>query len=75
MYLSPLACEEAATIQAPTLLLAGEYSLQQFLLAADALARCMPQVQRTAVPRAAHLLHGMNPQAYNQTVLAFLEAH
>lgn len=75
VYASPLSCEEAATIQAPTLLLTGEYSPQQFLLAADALARCMPQVQRTVIPRAAHLLHGMNPQTYNQTVLAFLAAH
>jgi non-heme chloroperoxidase len=74
-YISPLTCEEAATIQAPTLLLTGEYSPRQFLLAADALERCMPRIQSTEIPSAAHLLHGMNPQAYNQTVLAFLAAH
>lgn len=75
VYLSPLTCEEARTIEAPMLLLTGEYSPVQFLLAADALERCIPQIQRVVIPRAAHLLHGMNPQAYNQTVLAFLATH
>jgi non-heme chloroperoxidase len=74
-YLSTLTCEQAQTIQAPALLLTGEYSPKQFLLAADALERRMPHLQRAVIPRAAHLLHGMNPQSYNETVLSFLAVH
>ncbi len=73
---SPLTCEQAGTIQAPALLLTGEWSPKPYALAADALERCLSAVQRASIPRAAHpLLHGMNPQAYNETVLAFLAAH
>jgi non-heme chloroperoxidase len=74
-YLSTLTCEQAQGIQALALLLTGEYSPKQFLLAADALERCMPHLQRAVIPRAAHLLHGMNPQSFNETVLSFLAEH
>jgi pimeloyl-ACP methyl ester carboxylesterase len=35
----------------------------------------MPGIERTVIPNASHLLHSMNPDVYNATVLAFLAAH
>jgi pimeloyl-ACP methyl ester carboxylesterase len=35
----------------------------------------MPGIERVVIPHTAHLLHGMNPTAFNATVLAFLARH
>ncbi len=67
--------ENARAIKAPTLLLTGEQSPRMFLLIAEELARFMPNVQRGKILGASHTLHGMNPQMYNETVLAFLAKH
>ena len=62
-------------ITAPTLLLTGDGSPAMFGLLAEELTRCMPGIERAVIPNAAHLLHGMNPTAYNATVLAVLTWH
>ena len=72
---SPFGCAEAGMITAPALLLTGDDSPAMFGLVAEELARCMPGIERALIPNAAHLLHGMNPAAYNATVLAFLDRH
>jgi hypothetical protein len=41
----------------------------------DELERWMPRAERATISHTAHLLHGMNPQAYNETVLTFLAKH
>jgi pimeloyl-ACP methyl ester carboxylesterase len=46
-----------------------------FGLVAEELTRCMPGIERAQIPNTAHLLHGMNPAAYNETVLTFLTEH
>ncbi len=70
--LSDFSCADAGRIEAATLLLTGDASPRQFLAVADELARCMPHAERATIPHASHLLHGMNPIGFNQTVLAFL---
>ncbi|HUG16475.1 MAG TPA: alpha/beta hydrolase [Thermomicrobiales bacterium] len=72
---SPFDCEAAGMITAPTLLLTGDASPAMFGLVAEELTRCMPRIKRALIPNTAHLLHGMNPDAYNATVLAFLAEH
>ena len=67
--------EQAKTIQHPTLLLTGEGSRKNFLLATDELARLLRNVERGKIPAASHVLHSLNPNAYNETVLEFLSRH
>lgn len=64
--------DEAATIQAPTLLLTGERSPPMFLLVSRELAHCLPNVEHAQIRGASHLLHITHPQAYNAVVLGFL---
>lgn len=67
--------DEAAAIQAPTLLLTGDESPGMFLRVSVELARHLPNAEQVQIDGASHLLHVMNPQAYNATVLAFLAQH
>ena len=66
---------EAATIQTPTLLLTGDASPPMFLLVSRELARYLPNVEHVQICGASHLLHVMQPQAYNTVVLEFLTRH
>ena len=59
----------------PTLLLRGDSSPKEFLLADEELAKNMPGAERALIPNAAHLLHGMNPKVYSDVVLSFLAKH
>lgn len=64
--------EDAAAIAVPTLLLTGEQSPAMYLLVARELALINRRIEQVQISGAAHLLHGMNPRAYNAAVLAFL---
>jgi pimeloyl-ACP methyl ester carboxylesterase len=75
VYLPAVSCEEVASIRVPTLLLKGEISPRMFHLIVDQLQRCMPNAEQVTIPGASHAIHGMNPQAYNEVVLAFLAEH
>jgi len=66
---------DAATIEVPTLILTGDQSSEMFLLASQELAHHVSHAEQAQIEGASHLLHGMNPQAYNATVLAFLQKH
>lgn len=72
---SPCGCTEAGMIAAPTLLLTGDGSPSMFRFVAEELTRCVPGIEQVTIPNTAHLLHGMNPEVYNATVLAFLDKH
>jgi len=63
---------EVGQIQAPTLLLTGEYSPKMFLLIMDELKRSLPNSKRKTIPDASHALAAGNPKVYNETVLTFL---
>lgn len=67
--------DEAVAIRAPTLLLTGDESPKMFLLVSQELARYVPNLEQAQIGEASHLLHVMNPQVYNATVLAFLAKH
>lgn len=67
--------QEAGSITTPTLLLRGDSSPKQFLLAEAELAKTMPGAERALIPNTAHLLHGMNPQVFCDVVLSFLARH
>lgn len=66
---------DAAAIQAPTLVLTGDASPEMFLTVSGELARCLPNATAVQISGASHLLHGMNPAAFNEVVLAFVAAH
>jgi pimeloyl-ACP methyl ester carboxylesterase len=68
-------CEDAARIEAPTLLLYGAKSPPKYRLINDELCRCMPHAERAVIPDAAHVLHSQNPEEHNRVVLDFLERH
>jgi non-heme chloroperoxidase len=67
--------QQASTIQAPMLILTGEESPEMYLLISQELSRHVPHAEPAQISGAAHLLHVMNPQAFNSTVLAFLARH
>jgi non-heme chloroperoxidase len=71
----PTTCEDVQKVKAPTLLLDGELSPKMFHVINDMLERCLPSVERAMIPKASHGLELENPQAFNETVLAFIARH
>ena len=71
----PITCEDVQKVKAPTLLLDGERSPKVFHLVNDMLEHCLPRVERATIPAASHGLEVENPQAFNETVLAFIAKH
>jgi pimeloyl-ACP methyl ester carboxylesterase len=74
-YFTTFDCDDAKLINVPTLLVTGELSPQFLHRIVDELQQCLPNTERAVIPRASHGMHSMNPQAYNQTILAFLAKH
>ena len=71
----PTTCEDVQKVKAPTLLLDGELSPKMFHLINDMLEHCLPSVERATIPAASHQMEVENPQAFNETVLAFIAKH
>jgi non-heme chloroperoxidase len=71
----PITCEDVQKVKAPTLLLDGELSPKMFHLINDMLDHCLPSKERAMIPAASHGLEFENPQAFNETVLAFIAKH
>ena len=71
----PTTCEDVQKVKAPTLLLYGELSPKMFHLINDMLEHCLPSAERAMIPAASHGLEFENPQAFNETVLAFIAKH
>ncbi|WP_245311008.1 alpha/beta fold hydrolase [Bradyrhizobium valentinum] len=71
----PTTCEDVQKVKAPTLLIDGELSPKMFHLINDMLERCLPSVERAKIPAASHQMEVENPQAFNETVLAFIARH
>lgn len=68
----PLDDAELSGIQLPTLLLHAEESPSLFRLLIDRLEELIPKTERTAIPRASHIMHEDNPEVFNTAVLSFL---
>lgn len=75
LYFTAFSCDDARSISTPVLLLTGEVSPNFFHQMTDELERCLPNTERVMIPHASHGMHNMNPQAYNEAVLAFLARH
>ncbi|WP_430649247.1 alpha/beta fold hydrolase [Bradyrhizobium japonicum] len=71
----PTTCEDVQKVKAPTLLVDGELSPKVFHLVDDMLERCLLSVERATIPAASHQMEVENPQAFNDTVLAFIAKH
>lgn len=74
-HVTDITREDAATIQAPTLVLTGEYSQPAFLAVSAELARRVPNSESAQVAEASHLMHVTHPTAFNAIVQAFLMRH
>lgn len=74
-YFIAFDCDDAKAIHKPTLLVTGAESPVFLHQMTDALERCLPDTEKTTIPRASHGMHNQNPQAYNESVLAFLAKH
>lgn len=68
----PLRDDEVRSMTAPTLLLVAEHSPAFLHRLTDHLEALLPNVQRTMVPDASHIMQEDNPQAVNDAVLGFL---
>ncbi|HYP41106.1 MAG TPA: alpha/beta hydrolase, partial [Chloroflexia bacterium] len=75
IHMPDLTCEDAARIEAPTLLMRGEHSPRMYYLINDELARCLPNARQALIPNAAHVLNNHNPDEHNKVVLSFLAQH
>jgi non-heme chloroperoxidase len=73
--LPPTTCEDVLKVKAPTLLLDGELSPKVFHVVNDMLEHCLPRAERATIPAASHQMEVENPQAFNETVLAFIAKH
>ena len=75
VHMPDVACEDAAHVEAPTLLLHGANSPRKYFLINDELTRCLPNAEQAEISGAAHVLHNHNPDEHNRVVLAFLARH
>jgi non-heme chloroperoxidase len=71
----PTTCDDVQKVKAPTLLVDGELSPKMFHVIDDMLEHCLPSVERATIPAASHQMEVENPQAFNETVLAFIAKH
>ena len=74
-YFPALTCQDTMKVRVPALLLTGELSPRMFHHITDELSHCLPAAERAVIPNASHSMHRGNPQAYDETVLAFLGRH
>ena len=65
--------EELEQIQAPTLLIKGEFSPAYLTLASDSLNTVIPNSTLKTLPNASHGLQGTNPSEFNRLSLSFID--
>ena len=70
---APFSRADAEVIRAPTLLMAGERSPENFHRILDGLESALKDVRRVVIPNASHRSHVDNPKAFDREALAFLE--
>jgi non-heme chloroperoxidase len=66
-------CEDARTVNAPTLLVDGGASAGFLRAMTRALGACLPHVDARTVAGAAHAVHAQQVQAFNSLVRDFLD--
>jgi len=73
MPLEPSAFNRLGEIRVPTLVLIGEYDELVTIAMADALEQRIPAARKVTFPGTAHMIPMELPDAFNHTVLAFLQ--
>ncbi|MBI4547889.1 MAG: alpha/beta hydrolase [Ignavibacteriae bacterium] len=71
----PVTCEDVQKVKSPTLLLDGERSPKVFSIINNVIERCLVNKERVVIAAASHGLEFENPQAFNESVFAFLGKH
>lgn len=71
-FMAPLNERDVAAIEARTLLVTGEKSPAFLHRLIDRLEELLPNADRVDIPKASHIMHEDNPDAYNRAVLSFL---
>jgi len=71
----PFSCDDAMSIDAPTLLVSGEKSILLLQKITSELSRCLRKKECVVIKNAGHPMHSQNPQDYNRAVLGFLDAN
>jgi pimeloyl-ACP methyl ester carboxylesterase len=64
-------CAELQRLNIAVLVFGGDRSPRLMLMTNEALSRCLPRVEQVTVSNASHLVHSMNPKAYNDALLSF----
>ncbi len=64
--------DDLARLRLPVLVLTGDQEIPYFRVVADALAYAIPGARRAVVAGGGHLINLLEPDRYNQVVLAFL---
>ncbi len=72
---APFSRAQAEGIHVPTLLVGGALSQPQFGIIMDGMEKSILGVERVTIPDAAHGMSADNPAAFNEAVLAFLDAN
>ncbi len=70
---APFSRADAEAVRAPTLLVAGERSPENFHRILDGLASALKDVRPAVIPDASHGSISDNPEAFNLEALAFLD--
>jgi pimeloyl-ACP methyl ester carboxylesterase len=71
----PLTCDDLGRVEAPTLLLVGEETQAMWLLAAEAVADCVPDAEVEVMPGVDHSAPVKASDAFVERLLAFLDRH
>ena len=67
--------DDARRISTPTMLVNCERGAPVLHRVTDKLEQLLPRAERVHIPDTSHLMYADDPEAFNQTVLAFLRRH
>ena len=70
--ITPPAVERLGEVKVPTLVIVGDFDLEEKIVLADRLVAEMTYVQKGTVPNAAHMVNMEKPDVFNRMVLEFL---
>jgi len=70
-----ITCEQLRQIKQPTEITIGELTRPFYQITVGAVRRCIPGSRLITIPGATHSPPSQNPSAFNQALLAFLDAH
>lgn len=69
----PISCAQLAQIAAPVVIARGELSRPVHRVVADGAGRCLPPGRLLVIPKTKHMWPSEEPEAFSQTLMAFLK--